>query len=96
MLNLEIGGDVRYFTKYNAPDYSPAVGQFVNQDKDHYIAIGNYPIVNVYANLLLKHFRFYVTGSHVNAAMNGNAFWAPHYPINPMVIRFGLSWNFYN
>ena len=96
VLNLEIGGDVRYFTKYNAPDYSPAVGQFVNQDKDHYIAIGNYPIVNVYANLLLKHFRFYVTGSHVNAAMNGNAFWAPHYPINPMVIRFGLSWNFYN
>lgn len=96
VLNLELGGDVRYFTKYYAPDYSPAIGQFVNQDRNSYVSIGNYPICNVYANLLLKHFRFYVMGSHINASMNGNAFWAPHYPINPMVIRFGLSWNFYN
>ena len=96
VLNLELGGDVRYFTKYNAPDYSPAIGQFVNQDRNSYVSIGNYPICNVYANLLLKHFRFYIMGSHINSSMNGNAFWAPHYPINPMVIRFGLSWNFYN
>lgn len=96
VLNLELGGDVRYFTKYNAPDYSPAIGQFVNQDRNSYVSIGNYPICNVYVNLLLKHFRFYIMGSHINSSMNGNAFWAPHYPINPMVIRFGLSWNFYN
>ena len=96
VLNLELGGDIRYFTKYYAPDYSPAIGHFVTQDRNSYVSIGNYPICNVYANLLLKHFRFYITGSHINASMNGNAFLAPHYPINPMVIRFGLSWNFYN
>lgn len=96
VLNVELGGDVRYFTKYYAPDYSPAIGQFVNQNSETLIGIGNYPICNAYINLHLKHFRFYVMGSHLNASMNGNAFWAPHYPINPMTIRFGLSWNFFN
>ena len=25
-----------------------------------------------------------------------NYFLAPHYPINPRVLKFGLSWNFYD
>ena len=26
----------------------------------------------------------------------GNMFYAPHMPMNPMTITFGLSWNFFN
>ena len=29
-------------------------------------------------------------------AGNGFAFWAPHYPIDPASLRFGISWNFYD
>lgn len=96
VLLVELGGDVRYFTSYYAPDYSPAVNQFAVQDVQTRVKIGNYPICNVYANFHLKHCRFYAAINHVNASLHGNAFWAPHYPINPMNFHFGVSWNFFN
>lgn len=96
VLRVQLGGDVRYFTEYFAPDYTPSIGQFAVQDPNSArIKIGNYPIVNVYANLHLKRCRLYVAANHVNKG-NGRYFLAPHYPINPMLIRFGLSWNFFN
>ena len=96
VLDVDLGADVRYFTKYYAPDYCPALGQFTMQDNgDNRVELGNYPIVNVYANMNLKHTRFFVMMSHVNASA-GNYFLTPHYPLNGSVFRFGLSWNFFN
>lgn len=96
VLRVQLGGDIRYFTSYYAPDYSTALGQFAVQDRDNQrVKIGNYPIVNVYVNLHLKHCRLYVAMNHVNQGA-GHAFWAPHYPINPRTFHFGLSWNFFN
>lgn len=95
VLRVELGGDIRYFTGYYAPDYAPTINQFTTQAEAGKVKIGNYPICNVYANMHLKHCRFYVSVNHVNAA-TGNAFLAPHYPINPLTIHFGLSWNFFN
>ena len=97
VLNTEIGADVRYFTEYYAPDYSPALGQFVQQNQDDRTKIGNYPLVSVYANFLLKQTRFYIKYYHVNEGTgNRNYFLVPHYPMTPGVLWFGLSWNFYN
>ena len=96
ILRVQIGADMRYFTSYYAPDYSPAIQQFAVQDLNYErIKIGNYPIVGAYANLHLKHCRIYVSARHVNAG-SGHSFLVPHYPINPMTIHFGLSWNFFN
>ncbi|MBQ5721523.1 MAG: hypothetical protein IIV67_04475, partial [Bacteroidaceae bacterium] len=96
VLRVQLGGDMRYYTSYYAPDYSPAIGQFATQDASYSrIKIGNYPIINVYANLHLKNCRIYAGVNHVNANA-GHAFWAPHYAINPLTFRFGLSWNFFN
>ncbi len=96
VLRVQFGGDLRYFTSYYAPDYSPSVGQFaVQDDLSPRVKIGNYPIVNAYVNLHLKHCRLYVAMNHVNQG-TGHAFWAPHYPINPRTFHFGLSWNFFN
>lgn len=97
VLSVELGADVRYFTKYYAPDYSPAIGQFYLQNPNDRIEIGNYPIVNLYANLHLKHTRIYAMVYHVSEGIgNSSYFLAPHYPINPMWFKFGLSWNFFN
>jgi len=96
VLRVELGGDIRYFTNYYAPDYAPSVGQFVVQDASTpRVKCGNYPIINVYANLHLKHARIYLAVNHVNAG-TGRMFLSPHYPINPMTIHFGVSWNFFN
>lgn len=96
VLRVQLGGDVRFFTGYYAPDYFVPAGMFAVQDPSHArISIGKYPFVNVYANMHLKHCRFYVNVAHVNAGA-GNMFLAPHLPANPMTINFGLSWNFFN
>ena len=65
VLSVQLGADVRYFTKYNAPAYMPAIQNFYLQPEEGKVEIGGYPIVNVYA-------------------------------INPRVLKFGLSWNFYD
>lgn len=97
VLSCDIGADARFFTKYYAPDYSPALGQFTIQEGESRIEVGNYPIVNVYANLHLKHTRFFVVMSHINAGMGKpEYFLVPHYPTNQRVLRLGVSWNFFN
>ncbi len=105
VLKCDLGFDVRYFTKYNAPDYCPALGLFaVQEDTSENTAknstitqVGGYPLVNVYANFHLKQTRFFVMMSHLNEGMgNNNYFLTPHYPLNQRIFRFGLSWNFNN
>ena len=97
VLNVELGGDVRWFTAYEAPDYNPLIGQYAIQNNgENNLKIGNYPWVNVYANLKLKQARFYVMMSHVNYSSGNSYFLTPHYPTNQRVLRFGVSWNFFN
>ena len=97
VLKCDFGADARYFTKYYAPDYSPALGQFCVQEGNSRTEVGNYPVVNVYANFHLQHTRFFVMMSHVNAGQgNRNYFFTPHYPLNERIFRFGVSWNFFN
>ena len=53
VLRCDFGADVRYFTKYYAPDYVPSLGQYAVQTNtnttgsDSRVEIGNYPVVNV-------------------------------------------------
>ena len=97
VLHTEIGADAWYFTKYYAPEYMPALGQFVQQNQANRIEIGNYPVATVYANFQLKQTRFYVKYYHVNKGLgSSNYFTTPHHPLTPSVLWFGLSCRFYN
>ena len=97
VLKCDFGADARFFTKYYAPDYSPALGQYAVQTSNNRTEVGNYPIVNVYANFHLQRTRFFVMMSHINAGQGKpDYFLAPHYPLNQRIFRFGVSWNFYN
>ena len=94
VLSAQFGANVRYHTAYYAPAYMPATGQFYSQDE---MKIGNYPIVNVYANFHLKRTRFFVEYYHVNQLfMKGVYYSMPYYPINPAMLKIGLTWNFYD
>lgn len=96
VLRVELGADMRYFTKYYAPDYAPFIQQFTVQDASQpRTKIGHYPILNGYANFAIKRVRGYINVTHFNQS-TGNYFWAPRYPIDPFSIHFGISWNFYN
>lgn len=97
VLKCDFGADARFFTKYYAPDYCPALGQYAVQTGNNRTEVGNYPIVNVYANFHLQRTRFFVMMSHINAGQGKpDYFLTPHYPLNQRVFRFGVSWNFFN
>lgn len=94
VLSMQIGADVRFHTSYYAPSYMPATGQFYVQDK---MKIGNYPIMNVYVNAHLKRTRFFVQYYHLNQLfMKGDYYSMPYYPVNPAILKIGLTWNFYD
>lgn len=96
VLRVELGADMRFFTEYYAPDYAPLINHYAVQDASiERTKVGNWPIINAYANFAIKRVRGYVNVKHANAT-DARTFWAPHYPIDPMSIHFGISWNFYD
>lgn len=98
VLTVELGGSATYFTNYYAPDFVPQLNQFaVQENSDSKVELGNFPILDVYANLHLKHARFFVMMTNIlGSSGNQKAFLTPHYPLNREVLRFGVSWNFFN
>ena len=98
VLHVHFGADVRYFTEYKAMEYVPQLSQYaVQENGDVKTKVGNYPIVDVYANFKLRHCRFFVMMSHINAGSGTpNYFLTPHYPLNERILRLGLSWTFFN
>lgn len=94
VLHCDFGADMRYFTKYAAPDYFPSLGQYTVQANDDKVKIGGFPLVNVYFNFKLSRARFFVMMSHINGGKD--YFFTPHNPLNGRVFRFGISWDFAN
>lgn len=94
LLTFEIGVDCRYNTAYYANAYMPATGQFYLQDE---VEVGNFPVMSVYINAHLKMFRAFVMIYNMSDwFMPPQYFTTPHYPLNPVIFKAGLSWNFYN
>ena len=94
IFTIQIGVDCRYNTAYYANAYMPATGVFYLQDET---LVGNYPLMNAYINMHLKQFRVYLMCYNLSAAfMDSTYFTVPGYPLNPIMFKFGLSWNFYD
>ena len=94
-LDVQIGVDMRFFTKYYAPLLNPALGQFCVQNIEQ---VGHYPVMNVYANFYVKSLRLklFAQYQHFNASfMNKQYYEMPGYPMGPDMFRAGLAWHFY-
>jgi hypothetical protein len=97
LLTMQFGVDLRYNTAYYAPLYIPATGQFHIQDNEYKVKIGNFPLINVYGNFHLKRMRFFLLYSHINQSMSKPIYFSmTGYPLNPGMLKIGLSWNFYD
>jgi hypothetical protein len=95
VLTVQLGGNAHYFTEYYSPTYEPVTQQFRVQKE---LKVGNYPIISGYVNCHLKYTRFFVEFYNLSASFIDppEYFSMPHYPLNPQVFRFGLSWDFNN
>ncbi len=94
-LTLQLGVDAHYHTKYYSQGYEPALLQFYNQKEKE---IGNYPIATAYANMHLKQTRFFVMFYNVASKFikPREYFSLPNYPVNPFMLRLGLSVDLHN
>jgi len=94
VLKVQTGTELFYFTKYFAPTYVPATSLFALQNERQ---TGDYPYIDVFINLNLKRAGFFVKMEHANySLMPENYFMTPHYPQTQRVLKFGISWNFYD
>lgn len=94
VLDLQLGTDLHLQTAYHAPYYQPATMQFQVQDA---VKVGNYPLMNVYANVKLKQARFYVMMYNVSQYFaSPDYFSLAYYPLNPHIFEMGIAVLFNN
>jgi hypothetical protein len=98
VLSVQLGADAHYFSSYYAPYYEPATQQFQLQpDNSTKVRIGDYPLINGYVNFHLKQARFFVAAYNLgNQFLDPKHFSFAHYPLNPFVIKLGISVKFNN
>ncbi len=99
-LNLSAGLEFRYFTPFEAYNYSPMMGQFTPQDT---FKLKNLPDISAFFHFRIKSFTAFLRGENLNAvsfsngfAFTNNNFAAPHYPMQGFIFRLGIRWGFVN
>ena len=97
-LHMEVGANALFFTKYNAPDYCPAVGMYHLQNESFTREVGGYPLMTAYVNCYLRGVRFYIMYYHANnnQMSNRDSFIVPGYPANPVMLKWGFSWTLFD
>ncbi len=94
VLTGQLGFSVFYRSRFYADAYQPAIGQFYNQREK---MIGDYPMVDIFANFKWKRALIYLKFEHANQGYPNNQYFATYlYPMNPRVFKFGISWIFYD
>lgn len=94
------GLEVRYFTPFEAYDYTPVMGQFTPQDT---FKLKNLPDVAAFFHFRIKSFTGFIRAENLSTVSfsNGfgftnNNFAAPHYPTQGFIFRLGIQWGFVN
>jgi hypothetical protein len=89
-----IGIDVRYNSEYLAPSYAPGLGEFYNGAN---VSFSSYPIAGVFVKGTLLHTNFFVMYDYVNEGLQSNGYYTVNrYPQSDRLLKFGVSWYFYN
>ena len=93
VLNVQIGADMTYNTKYYAQAYDPALGMFYNQEK---YKIGNNPYIDAFINLQWKKACIFVKCENVLQGTPNNEYYSTYRYIRPQrALKFGIWWPFY-
>ena len=94
VLHFQLGADTRYNSAFYADAYEPATARFYHQSSQK---IGNYPYIDLHANLKLKRTRIFFNLLNAGSGLVGNNYFlAPDYPYYRRTFRLGLAWSFYD
>jgi hypothetical protein len=94
VLNTSIGVNARYNTSYNAPNYAVGIGQFYNSSD---ITFLTYPVITPYIKATLFRTNLFIMYDYANQNLQSNGYYTVNrYPMADKLLKFGVSWTFYN
>ena len=95
VMQMQIGANGTFTTRWNAPAYNPAVGVFHNQNERRY---GNCPYIDAFVNVQWKRVSLFVKVVNVNMGWPNKKFdyfSADGYINTQRAFKFGISWPFW-
>ena len=95
VMQMQIGANAWYTTKWYAPAYNPVLGVFHNQNEEKY---GNCPYIDVFANIQWKRVSLFVKGVNINMGWpnkSADYFTAAGYIGPQRAFKFGITWPFW-
>jgi hypothetical protein len=94
VLNTNIGLDVRYNTPYMAPSYAVGLGEFYNGPN---ITFPSYPVATVFVKATIHQTNFFIMYDYANQGLQSTGYYTVNrYPMPDHLLKFGVSWAFYN
>lgn len=95
VMQMQIGANGTFTTKWHAPAYNPVLGVFHNQDKYEY---GNCPYIDLFVNIQWKRASIFVKFININMGWPNKSvdyFSASGYIAPQRAVKFGIHWPFY-
>jgi hypothetical protein len=94
VFKTQVGFDVRYNTTYPALSYSPPASQFYNGEN---VVFGSKPVIDVWVKAGLRRANLFLKYDYVNQGLFSKGYYTVNrYPMPDRLLKFGVSWNFYD
>lgn len=94
VLKSNIGFDIRYNSQYANYSYSPATSQFYNGTDE---VLKSTPIVDFFFKANLKRANIFLKYDYINQGLfSSGYFTVKRYPMQDALLKFGVTWNFYD
>jgi hypothetical protein len=95
IMQMQLGANAWYNTKFYSPGWNPSIGQFYNQKEVKY---NNGPYIDVFMNVQWKRACIFIKVENVGQgwpASKNDYFSAHHYIRTQRALKFGIYWPFY-
>jgi hypothetical protein len=93
-MQFQTGVDLMYISEYYAPNYVPAIGEFVIQNSKTY---GNFLYASYFIGFKVKQFNAMLKVQNVAKGLLGyNYMMMPQYPMPDRLFKLAVSWRFYD
>ena len=94
VLTTSVGANVRFNTAYTAPSYAVGLGQFYNGAN---VTYSSYPIASVFVKATLQRTNLFLAYDYANQGLFSRGYYTVNrYPQQTALLKFGVSWMFFN
>ncbi|MGP2569646.1 putative porin [Ornithobacterium rhinotracheale] len=85
-----VGTSAYYYSKFKSRAFFPILNEWQLQNRED---IGNYPYVDIFANLKVRQMRIYLRGENISSfVLPGKYLYTPKQPAKDFKIQIGINW----